>query len=294
MAADTLPKALWTRRLIDFGSLTKARQTALLLFTGLCSYLLSSRTPDAPVALWMAVGLFLSIGGCTALNMLLDRDIDARMARTARRPLPAGRIRPWEAALFGSVLSLSGLALSFALDWRFGTVVAAGFAFDLLVYTAWLKRRTALSILFGGIAGGMPALSGRVLALGRIDAVGLLLAAAILLWIPAHILTLAMRYAEDYHRAAVPAWPNRYGPRATRIVIAIANLLNAGMLMACAALLRVHVAVLGLLLALGLSMVGLAALQLLRPSERRNWLLFRAASVHMLLSTLLLMIGVLL
>lgn len=291
MTAETLPKALWTRRLADFWSLTKAKQTALLLFTGLCSYLLSSRPPQSATALWMAAGLFLAISGCTALNMLLDRDIDARMARTARRPLPAGRIQVWEAAVFGSMLSLVGLGTSFALDWRFGVVVAAGFAFDLLVYTVWLKRRTTLSILFGGVAGGMPALAGRVLALGHVDAIGLLLAAAILLWIPAHILTLALRYAEDYRRAALPTWPNRYGPRATHFLIAIANLLNAGALMTCAVLLQVHPAALGLLLALGLAMLGLAALQLLRPSERRNWLLFKAASVYMFLSTLLLTIG---
>lgn len=291
MTAETFPKALWTRRLADFWSLTKAKQTGLLLFTGLCSYLNSGRLPEASTALWMAAGLFLAISGCTALNMLLDRDIDARMARTACRPLPAGRIQPWEAALFGGMLSLVGLALCFALDWRFGAAVATGFAFDLLVYTAWLKRRTAMSILLGGVAGGMPALAGRVLALGRVDAVGLLLAAAILLWIPGHILTLALRHAEDYRRADVPAWPNRYGPRATRLVIAIANLLNAGALMTCAVLLQVHPAALGLLLALGLALFGLAALQLLRPTERRNWLLFKAASVYMLLATLLLTIG---
>ncbi len=293
MTAETLPKLLWTRRLADYWSLTKAKQTTLLLFTGLCGYLLSRGSPSLSTALAMAGGLFLSISGCTALNMLLDRDIDAQMERTACRPLPAGRIRPVEAGLFGGSLCLAGLALSFALDWRFGALVAAGLAFDLLVYTAWLKRRTALSILFGGLAGGMPVLSGRVLALGRVDPVGLLLAASVLLWIPAHILTLALRHAADYREAGVPTWPNRYGPRATRLFVAATSLLNAVALMVCAVLLALHPVALGLLLVLGLAMAGLAALQVARPTDRRNWLLFKAASVSMLLSMLLLTIGVL-
>jgi protoheme IX farnesyltransferase len=125
-------------------------QSALLLTTGFCAYTLTRGLPlDHLEAVWMAGGLLLSISGCTALNMHLDRDIDARMTRTADRPLPAGRIRPLEAAIFGVVLSVAGLALSFGLAPWFGAVVSLDFVFDLLVYTAWLKRRTPLSIVFG-------------------------------------------------------------------------------------------------------------------------------------------------
>jgi protoheme IX farnesyltransferase len=235
--------------------------------------------------------LLLSISGCTALNMLLDRDIDARMTRTAGRPLPAGRIRPLEAVTFGVMLSVAGLALSFGLDPWFGAVVSVGFVFDLLVYTAWLKRRTPLSIVFGGVAGGMPVLAGRVLALGQVDLVGLLLWASVLLWIPSHILTLALRYADDYRRAGVPVWPNVYGPRATRLFIAGANLLNTLVLAACAFLLRLRPVALGALLGMSLGMFGFSALQLVAPTERRNWLLFKLASLYMLVSSLLLTLG---
>ncbi len=239
----------------------------------------------------MTAGLLLSISGCTVLNMLLDRDIDARMERTSARPLPAGRIRPLEAGIFGGLLSLAGLALSFTLDLGFGIVVVLGFGFDLLVYTVWLKRCTPLSILFGGISGGMPVLAGRVLALGHIDLVGVLLAGSILLWIPSHILTLAIRYADDYRRAGVPVWPNVHGARATRLVIAAANLLNALVLVACALMLRVHPVTLMLLLGMSLGMLTLASLQLAAPTERRNWLLFKFASLYMLASSLLLTVG---
>ena len=279
-------------RVGDFWALVKSRQTALLVTTGLCAYTLTRGLPFEPLeAVRMVGGLLFSIGGCTALNMLLDRDIDGRMERTARRPLPAGRVRPLEAGIFGVLLSTAGLALSFSLDLQFGAVVAIGFAFDLLVYTVWLKRRTPLSILFGGVAGGMPVLAGRVLALGSVDLVGLLLCSSVILWIPSHVLTLALRYAADYRRAGVPAWPDAYGPRATRLFIAGANLLNTLVLVTCAFLLRVHPLALMALLAMSLAMCGLSVLQLAVPTSRRNWLLFKLASLYMLACSLFLTLG---
>jgi protoheme IX farnesyltransferase len=223
--------------------------------------------------------------------MLLDHDIDSKMTRTANRPLPRGSIRPVEAFLFGGLLSAAGLFLSFALDLAFGLVVASGFVIDLLVYTTWLKRRTPLSIIFGGVSGGMPVLAGRVLGLGRVDAVGILLAGSVLLWIPSHILTLATRYAADYERAGVPVWPNVYGSRATRLLIAGANLVNTLVLTGAGLLLRIQRLALLALLAMSIGMFMLSAWQLLAPSERRNWLLFKAASLYMLASSLLVTLG---
>lgn len=278
--------------MIDLGDLIKSRQTVLLLFTGLCAYALTHGLPlNALEASWMAAGLFLSISGCTVLNMLLDRDIDARMRRTAARPLVVGRIRPGEALALGSALSLAGLGLSFRLDLRFGAVVALGFVFDLLVYTAWLKRRTPLSIAFGGIAGGMPALAGRVLALGRVDPVGLLLGSSILLWIPSHILTLTIRYADDYQSAGVPTWSGAYGIRRTQTFIAAANLANAVIVEICALLLRVHPLMQAALLGASVGLCGLSIAQLIAPTERRNWLIFKLASLYMAFSSSLLTIG---
>ncbi len=279
-------------RLADLGALLKSRQTLLLLFTGLCAYMLTRGASLDPLeGIWMTIALLLSISGCTVLNMLLDQDIDAQMERTAGRPLPAGRVSRFEATVLGGLLSVTGLALAFTLDVRFGTIIAVGFAFDLLVYTAWLKRRTPFSIVFGGIAGGMPVLAGRVLALGRVDLVGLLLAASILCWIPSHILTLAIRYADDYRRAGVPVWPNVYGRRATRLFIAAANLLNTLVIMACTFLLKVHAAAQVALLGMSVGMFALAVFQLLAPTEPRNWRLFKLASLYCLASSLLLTAG---
>lgn len=115
-----------------------------------------------------------------------------------------------------------------------------------------------------------------------------------MLWIPSHILTLGLRYAHDYGRAGVPTWPLVYGPRATRMFIAGANLLNALVLTVCALLLQIHPVALTLVLGSSLLMTILAMLQLFNPTEARNWLLFKVASIHMLLSMLLLAMGTIL
>ncbi len=264
-------------------ALTKPLQTLLLLVTGVCAYALSRPGTVAWGELTAAaLALTGAIAGCTVLNMVLDRDIDARMGRTARRPLPAGRVSVRAALILGLALSVPGLVLAWALSPLFGLIVSLGFGIDLGVYTLWLKRRTPLSILWGGVSGGMPALAGRALALGRVDLVGILLAAGVLLWIPAHILTLATHYAREYHLAGIPVWPNVYGPNATRRIIALATLLDVAVLGAAGWLLGIHPVALGVLMALGAGLTGLSVAVLIRPTKRLNWVLFKFASLYML------------
>ncbi len=273
-------------------ALTKPLQTLLLLITGVCAYALSRPgAVNGSELAAAALALTGAVAGCTVLNMILDRDIDARMGRTVRRPLPAGRVSVRAALIFGLALSVPGLALAWALSPLFGLIVSLGFGIDLGVYTLWLKRRTPLSILWGGISGGMPALAGRALAIGRVDLVGVLLAAGVLLWIPAHILTLATHYAREYHLAGVPVWPNVYGPTATRRVIALATLLDVAVLGTAGWLLSIHPVTLGVLAVLGAGLTGLSVAVLLRPTERLNWVLFKFASLYMLGAFVCLTIG---
>lgn len=269
--------------LANYVALTKPKQTALLLATAIGAYVLTA----SPELDWTrgAIGILalgLAVSGCTVLNMVLDRDIDAMMGRTATRPLPGGDIDVRTATLVGMVLSVAGVVIAAFFSLTFWVIVGSGLFFDLIVYTMWLKRRTPLSILFGGVSGGMPALAGRALALGHIDVVGILLAAGVVLWIPSHILTLALRYEADYAEADVPVWPRIYGADATRRVIAVATLLAAIVLMAAGVLERVAPPALVLLGVLGAAICGLAAYGLVRPSERTNWLLFKGASAYML------------
>src|SRR5690606_24655422 len=116
--------------------------------------------------------LFLAISGSTVLNMVYDRDIDGRMGRTSRRPIPSGQVSTSEALVLGVLLSTLGVGGALLLDPWYGIVVGAGLTCDVMVYTVWLKRRTPWSILWGGIAGGMPILAGRTLGTGQVELVG--------------------------------------------------------------------------------------------------------------------------
>lgn len=276
----------------DYLALTKPSQTALLLATGLCAYLISlPGAVDAGQLTAGMVSLIFAISGCTALNMVLDRDMDARMERTRSRPLPQGRLSVRQAATFGSALAAVGLALAAWQSILFALIIAAGLAIDLVVYTLWLKRRTPLSIAIGGVSGGMPALAARALVLGRVDALGLLLATAVLLWIPSHILTLATRHAADYQAAGIPCWPNRFGLRPTRYFVAVATVLNAAALFAAAIMLSVVGAALYALGGMALVLFSLAVACIVRPSDTHTFVLFKAASLYMLLSFVTLTFG---
>ncbi len=228
-----------------YWSLIKGLQTGLLLATGLAGYM-SAR---CPVLSWqtlsgLGLSLFLAIGGSTILNMWWDRDIDAKMTRACRRPLPSGKIRPNEALIVGLIVAALGVGLALAIDLLYGVIVFAGLFFDVFIYTIWLKRRTPWSIVVGGAAGAMPIVAGRALGLGALDWIGGILGLAVLFWIPTHMLTYSMRYYDDYRAAGVPTFPSTYGFQTTRDVIAISSVL-AGLCMALAAIGVRHRSVLG-------------------------------------------------
>ncbi len=270
------------RRAAAVVALTKPKQTGLLLCTAAGSYVLSAAgAPRWTVMLPGLAALACAIAGCTALNMVLDRDIDARMGRTAERPIPSGTVTPGSAAAFGVALAAAGVAAAWWMGASFGAVVATGLVVDLLVYTAWLKRSTPWSIALGGVAGGVPALAGRVLAIGRVDVAGLMLAAAVLLWIPAHILTLAIRYADEYRAAGVPMWPVVYGAASARRVVAVSTAGAAAMLAGAGWVLGLGAPVVAVLAVMGSTLTALAAWALARPSLEHDGVLFKAASIYM-------------
>jgi protoheme IX farnesyltransferase len=286
------PRSATGEKLRGYWSLIKSLQTLLLLATGLAGYL--SAWPDdltiTPVLL-MLLSLSAAISGTTALNMVFDRDIDARMGRTARRPLPAGTLTPSAAIMFGGFLVVLGVGIAFGLGGLFGLVVTAGVFLDLVVYTIWLKRRSAWAIVFGGVSGGMPILAGRALGAGRVDVLGLLLALSVLTWIPSHIVTLAIKYDDDYRHAGIPTWPNVYGFASARRFVALSNGLRVITLFFVGWMLRICPYSLGLLSLSGVVMLGLSIWAIVRPSERLNYGLFKFASVHMLGSMVLITLG---
>jgi len=292
--ADTGRKVQTTRldkvlgKLKAYLALTKSKQTFLLLITGWAGYCSAGHAvADGATTLSLLGSLYLAICGSTVLNMYVDRDIDARMPRTIERPLPTGVVSPMETLAFGSLISLLGIGWAFALDLLFGLVVFAGLFFHVVVYTMWLKRKTPFSVMPGGIAGGMPVLAGRVLGTGAIDLVGVLLALAVLLWIPIHILTFATRYAEDYKLASIPTFPAVYGMNRTRLVLAGSTILTGVSMMLGAFLNGVTGPYLVASILLVVILIVITAFYSAFPTPKRNFLLFKAASIYMLISMLM-------
>jgi len=272
----------WPSKLHSYWNLTKSLQTGLLLLTGLTGYVSAHGADLQPMRLLAVAGsLFMAISGSTVLNMWFDRDIDQQMPRTCWRPLPTRLVTPREALRLGIVLSVVGIGWGLAIDRLYGVIVLAGVIFDLGIYTMWLKRRTAWSIVWGGIAGGMPVLAGRALALGRMDWIGVLLAAAVLFWIPTHILTFNMRYFDDYLQAKIPTIPSTYGYAFTRLMIASSSIAAAATMGSAALGIGLTAGYLRLMIVISSGLLLLSLSSVLRPSDRMNFGLFKYASLYM-------------
>jgi protoheme IX farnesyltransferase len=271
-----------------FFPLIKSLQTGLLLLTGLAGFM-SARCPvlNIPLLLGLTGSLFLSISGSTVLNMWYDRDIDAIMPRTCNRPLSTGETKPSEALFFGLILSVVGISWAISIDLLYGSIVFAGLFFDVVIYTIWLKRRTAWAIVWGGISGGMPVLAGRVLGTGQIDWIGIALALGVLFWIPTHILTFSIRYHEDYQKARVPTFPSTYSFQTTRLIIAISSVLATLAFGLASYGVGLTWGFLRLLVVLSAGLFMLAIQSLRSPSERITFGLFKYASLYMLSAMLL-------
>lgn len=283
----------FTKRIDLYWSLTKPSQSGLLLATGLAGYM-SARCPvfNIGTILALAGSLFLAIAGSTVLNMWWDRDIDAKMGRTQKRATSKGLVEENEVLRVGLILSVIGVGWAVAMDALYGLIVFAGLFFDVVVYSMWLKRRTAWSIVWGGISGAMPILAGRALGLGAMDWVGAMLALGILFWIPTHTLTFSMKFAKDYADACVPTFPSTYGLKVTRLTIAVSSVLAAAAMIAAGYGIGMAWGFLRLLGVLSAGLLMLALVMTFRPSERVNFGLFKYASIYMLAAMILVVIEV--
>jgi protoheme IX farnesyltransferase len=273
----------------QYWSLIKSRQTLLLTLTGAAGYLCQkSGQTNWLDFLSLVISLLITISGCTILNMLFDRDIDSKMARTSQRPLAAGQVSTLSAGILGTALISAGLLWALALSPLYFLVVLSGASLNVLVYTLWLKRRSAWSILGGGIAGGMPILAGHTLAIGRIDVLGLLLSLIIILWIPSHTLTLSVLYSEDYVNAGVPTILNVHGLAATHLIVIISSLLAATLMAVTFSWLKPPVVALWIEIAACAGLSGLAIFTWGRPVRPATASLYKYSSIFMLGSMLLL------
>ena len=200
----------------DYVELTKPRVQSLLLLTTITTMYVAGDPSLGLVAL-TCLGGSLSAGGAGAVNHWFDRDIDAQMARTANRPVPAGRIAPGAALGFGIVLAaLSFALLALTVNVLSASLALAGFLGYVFVYTIWLKRSTPQNIVIGGAAGAVPPLVGWTAVTGSLDPTSLYLFAIVFYWTPPHFWALSLLMKDEYARVGVPMMPVVHGEAETR------------------------------------------------------------------------------
>jgi protoheme IX farnesyltransferase len=206
----------------DFIALMKPRVMSLVVFTAFTGWVLAPSGLHPALAVIALLCIAVGAGASGALNMWYDADIDARMQRTASRPIPRGYVSADEALTFGVVLSIgSVLTLGLLVNWVAGALLALTIAFYVFVYTMWLKRRTAQNIVVGGAAGAFPPMIGWAAATGTVSLEGIVLFLIIFLWTPPHFWALALYRARDYERVGVPMLPVVAGEAETRKQIVI-------------------------------------------------------------------------
>jgi len=214
------------RQLIgDYVELTKPKVQSLLLFTTVTTMLVAG-DPSAQLIVLTCIGGYLSAGGAGAVNHYYDRDIDAAMARTASRPVPAGRVSPGAALTYGIVLcALSFLLMATTINLLAASLSFAGFVGYVGVYTIWLKRRTPQNIVIGGAAGAVPPLVGWAATTGSVGWMAVYLFAIVFFWTPPHFWALSLLMKDEYAKVNVPMLPVVRGEAETRKQILLYSVL---------------------------------------------------------------------
>ncbi len=227
LATTATPAALWKQRLASYVNLMKPNVTVLLLGTTLAAMVCAERGfPRLGLVLATLLGGAFAAGSANAINCYWDRDIDQLMTRTQRRSLPAGRVTPANALLFGLTLGvLSFVVLAVWVNLLSAALAVAAILFYVLVYTMWLKRSSTQNIVIGGAAGAVPVLVGWAAVTGRLDLAAWWMFFIIFLWTPPHFWALALLIRKDYARAQVPMLPVVAGERETKRQIVLYSFL---------------------------------------------------------------------
>lgn len=211
------PPSTTGTELRDWITLLKPRVVSLVVFTGVVGLVIAPGSLNPVIALTAILCIATGAGAAGAINMWFERDIDALMRRTARRPVCAGRILPGDALGFGVTLAVASvLVMGLATNLAAAAWLAVSIGFYVFIYTMWLKRRTPQNIVIGGAAGAFPPLIGWVAVTGSADVMPWLLFAIVFFWTPPHFWALSLYACGDYARAGVPMLPVTNGARSTR------------------------------------------------------------------------------
>ncbi len=224
-AIQSIAERIWTRA-GDYIALLKPRVMSLVVFTGFAGLVVAPGSLHPLLATLAVLCIALSAGAAGAINMWYERDIDALMERTCKRPIPTGRIAPNKALAFGVTLNLVPvLLMGVMVNWTAAALLAFASAFYIFVYTIWLKRRTPQNIVIGGAAGALPPMIGWAAVTGSISLESIALFLIIFMWTPPHFWALALYREGDYAKAGIPMLPVVAGPAKTRRHILIYTLL---------------------------------------------------------------------
>lgn len=205
-------------RLVDFALLLKPRVMSLVVFTAVVGLMLAPGHIDWVPGLIAIACIAVGAGASGAINMWYDRDIDIIMVRTRNRPIPAGRMNPTAALVFGVILSILSVAvMTIWVNFTAGGLLAFTILYYVLLYTMWLKRRTPQNIVIGGAAGAFPPMIGYIAVTGEYGPEAGMLFAIIFLWTPPHTWALTLFSNTDYTEAGVPMLPVVVGEHRTKI-----------------------------------------------------------------------------
>jgi protoheme IX farnesyltransferase len=263
-------------------SLVKPRIVFLLNIVSLTSVTLASNlSPSLASVGWLLLAGTAASAGCGAINSFLDRDIDVKMTRTMKRPIPTGRISSGKALAFGSALLAVGLLSALLLNLLTFFNVALGSFFYLVIYTVWLKRRSTLNIVIGGFAGSAAALAGWSAATGGISLLALFLAVLIFLWTPGHFWALALTAKKDYAAAGIPMLPSISTPKRSASTILLSTVVMVAFSFA-----PVLLGMLGAVYLVAASVAGVWILVLnyrllIDTSNRNAWRAFKASGPYL-------------
>lgn len=277
-SAVSLVKLYW--------ELSKPKIVMLLVFTGIAGMLVAYKEVGlAPSPISLAIGLvaiLLGSAGAEVLTNYHDRDIDSMMKRTHNRPIPTGRVTPRNALLFGLVASGLSVVICLYFNWIAAAFMLFGLVDNVGVYSLWLKRRSWLNIILGGVSGGMPVLVGYTAIAGAITPLALFMSALVVVWIPTHIWSLAIKEREEYRAAKIPMLPVIVNERVATVCIAFTSSL---LVVFSLAILLVPEAASPFYIvsaaALGATILGYSVKLAIDKTTKTAWTLFKLSSPYL-------------
>ena len=222
----TLPKTEVKSGILDYAILLKPRVMSLVLFTSIVGIIMAPGTIDLFTAVAAIICVGMGAGASGAINMWYERDLDGKMERTKERPIPAGRMNPNNALLFGLILViLSITAMVLFVNAVAAILLIVTIFYYIFIYTVWLKRRTPQNIVIGGGSGALPPMIGWAAVSGNVSLDSFLLFAIIFMWTPPHFWALALYSSGDYEKAGIPMMPAVSGIAETKKLMLVYTIL---------------------------------------------------------------------